>query len=178
MGDLAHELESLIISIELGNTAPSAEARHTLQRSLDELARMRDLLSNGKAIPAAPPLLSQVRALMGLADEPIAEEPGSDVDEAAAETVPEIIAISEPEPESQDAWVETASDAPGLQSGSTRRGAGAPPPATATRTPAVFDRLMAAAIVPPGASHVAPERTEMARVDAELLNQLLNQRAR
>ena len=37
-------------------------------------------------------------------------------------------------------------------------------------------RLMAAVVVPPGREPtVAPERAEMARVDAELLNQLLNQ---
>ncbi len=42
--------------------------------------------------------------------------------------------------------------------------------------PAAFDRLMAAVAVPPGREPtVAPERAEMARVDAELLNQLLNQ---
>ena len=39
MGDLAHELESLIIGIELGNVPPSREARDALQRSLDELGQ-------------------------------------------------------------------------------------------------------------------------------------------
>jgi chemosensory pili system protein ChpA (sensor histidine kinase/response regulator) len=42
--------------------------------------------------------------------------------------------------------------------------------------PPAFERLMAAAAVPPGREPVLPtERAEMARVDAELLNQLLNQ---
>src|SRR5690606_1772655 len=51
-----------------------------------------------------------------------------------------------------------------------------PPTLAAPATPATFQRLMAAAAVPPGREPAAPaDRVEMARVDAELLNQLLNQ---
>src|SRR5690606_22006070 len=47
---------------------------------------------------------------------------------------------------------------------------------TLAAPPPTFQRLMAAAAVPPGREPSAPaERVEMARVDAELLNQLLNQ---
>ena len=49
MGDLAHELESLITGIELGTVPPSSEARTALQQSLDELSRMRDLLAAERA---------------------------------------------------------------------------------------------------------------------------------
>nr|PZN70144.1 MAG: hypothetical protein DIU62_00865 [Pseudomonadota bacterium] len=53
-------------------------------------------------------------------------------------------------------------------------------PATSFNPPTLarpaFQRLMSAAAVPPGREPTAPaERVEMARVDAELLNQLLNQ---
>jgi chemosensory pili system protein ChpA (sensor histidine kinase/response regulator) len=54
MGDLSHELESLIIGIELGTVPPSREARDALQRSLDALASMRDLLAQGAPIAQAP----------------------------------------------------------------------------------------------------------------------------
>ncbi len=65
MGDLGHELESLIIGIELGNVPPSQVAREALQRSLDELGRMRDLLAANQPVPTARRLLAQVRALTG-----------------------------------------------------------------------------------------------------------------
>src|SRR5690606_31657758 len=65
MGDLAHELESLIIGIEVGTVPPSHEAREALQGSLDELARMRDLMAANAPVPAARALLRQVRVLNG-----------------------------------------------------------------------------------------------------------------
>jgi chemosensory pili system protein ChpA (sensor histidine kinase/response regulator) len=50
------------------------------------------------------------------------------------------------------------------------------PPTLAAPPPPTFQKLMATAAVPPGREPSAPvERVEMARVDAELLNQLLNQ---
>ncbi len=65
MGDLAHELESLIIGIELGSVPPSRLARETLQRSLDELGRMRDLVAANRPVAPARALLAQVVALAG-----------------------------------------------------------------------------------------------------------------
>ncbi len=71
MGDLAHERESLIIGIELGNVPPSREARDALQRSLDALGQMRDLLAAGRPVAPVQGLLAQVRSLIG--GEPLPE---------------------------------------------------------------------------------------------------------
>lgn len=147
MGDLAHELESLITSIELGIVPPSREARTALQQSLDELSRMRDLLAAGAPIGRARALVAQVRVLSGGAE---------------LEPEPELVTpvpVSEPQAESPSAMTTFP-----------------PPEVVPPERPAAFDRLMAAVAVPPGREPtVQPERAEMARVDAELLNQLLNQ---
>jgi chemosensory pili system protein ChpA (sensor histidine kinase/response regulator) len=199
MGDLAHELESLIIGIELGNVQPSREARDALQSSLDELAHMRDLLAESRGIAPATRLLSQVRALYG-AVEPVdfAEVPAPAPEPEAASPAPATIA--EPEAQAVPANEEAYADASGIEVQESELpdsflmpepvSAVAPaaelPPAAATeapapsaetpRRPAAFERLMAAVAVPPGREpSVQAERSEMARVDAELLNQLLNQ---
>ena len=185
MGDLAHELESLIIGIELGNVPPSQEARAALQSSLDALGSMRDLLAQGAPIAHARQLLNQVRALSGAAPleaaapptpaavavpvavaeaaEPRAEEPDDafaaepGLAEPANEPLPDTAVLDEPAPVVE---LPTASLVP------------MEPP----RRPPAFERLLATAAVPPGREpSLPPERAEMARVDAELLNQLLNQ---
>jgi chemosensory pili system protein ChpA (sensor histidine kinase/response regulator) len=157
MGDLAHELESLVSGIELGSVPASRDARDTLQRALDELGRMRDLLAQSQPIAAAQQLLAQVRAIAGgeLEREGVV---------AAAVPEPSVI-VSSPPPVLQVLEVVAESSQPPP-----------PPPLSVPERPAAFERLMAAAAVPPGREPVLPaERAEMARVDAELLNQLLNQ---
>src|SRR4029077_4718444 len=51
MGDLSHELETLVIQIDGGSVVGDDRAHAAVQASLDELARMRDLVSNG-TVPA------------------------------------------------------------------------------------------------------------------------------
>ncbi len=48
MGDLSHELESLVIQIDGGAVTADDQAHAVMQASLDELARMRDLVSTGE----------------------------------------------------------------------------------------------------------------------------------
>jgi chemosensory pili system protein ChpA (sensor histidine kinase/response regulator) len=158
MGDLAHELESLVIGIEVGNVAPSAEARETVQRSLDELGRMRDLLAEGKPIGMPRALIAHVQRLSGGAP----TEAAGVATEVASPNVPSPVAVPEVEPE---AYFEPQAEAQFDE------------PAPAAPLPVVqSERLLAAVAVPPGREPVMQtERAEMARVDAELLNQLLNQ---
>ena len=181
MGDLSHELESLIIGIELGNVPPSQEARSALQRSLDALGSMRDLLAQGQPIAQARALLAQVRALSGEAPEaePVArasrrhpslrqtQEPG--IAEAANEPV------AEAEAESL-----LAESAPAAAPQSGAEGPAAPPVLVdVPHRPPAFERLLAAAAVPPGREPTLPvERAEMARVDADLLEPAAEQRRR
>jgi len=195
MGDLAHELESLIIGIELGNVEASRDARETLQRSLDELARMRDLLAANQPIPPGRALLKQVQALA--AGEPISQALPVETPVVAAPPVAEPpvaeppVAGQVPPPASEPAApVEPAPplppsnviELPRFELPPRREVEPEPasPPQPVADAPPVrpqaFARLMAAAAVPPGREPTPPPQpTEMARVDAELLNQLLNQ---
>jgi chemosensory pili system protein ChpA (sensor histidine kinase/response regulator) len=180
MGDLAHELESLIIGIENGFVPPSRDAREAVQRSLDELGRMRDLLAGNQPVPPVHALLAQVRALAGntpieaLAVEPApadATSPDVTVEELVLEEIVlEGDAEPEPEPEPEPA-PEPQQDFAPPPSNVIEMPRAEPP-----QLPPAFARLMTAAVVPPGREPVPPpQAAEMARVDAELLNQLLNQ---
>ena len=90
MGNLSHELETLLIGIDDGRVAVTPAADDLLQQSIDELHRMRDHITAGKAVRAAANLEDRVRALASGGDAPIADTgerplPGSS-DEAAAES--------------------------------------------------------------------------------------------
>src|SRR6478736_934656 len=185
MGDLAHELESLIIGIEVGGVPPSREAREALQSSLDELAHMRDLLAQGRPVAAVPRLLAQVRALYGAMPEAEEAAPSAaaaaanEVETAAAPQQAEAVEVrldeAAPQPEAA-AEMDSRADVAPAASPDTAPATAPPPGAEPPRRPPAFERLMASVAVPPGREPVLqPERAEMARVDAELLNQLLNQ---
>ena len=49
MGELAHELESLIGRIEIGLASADEAARGVAQEALDELARMREAIASGRS---------------------------------------------------------------------------------------------------------------------------------
>jgi chemosensory pili system protein ChpA (sensor histidine kinase/response regulator) len=174
MGDLAHELESLITGIELGTVPPSTDAREAVQASLDELARMRDLLAASKGIGAATALLARVRTLSGhpptVHVAPVVEPPAPVVPVAPVLQV--IVPSVAPEPEvTADEATQPAVPVVKLP---LENSAFQAVPAVPER-PAAFERLLASAVLPPGREPTVPvERAEMARVDAELLNQLLN----
>jgi chemosensory pili system protein ChpA (sensor histidine kinase/response regulator) len=63
MGDLSHELESLVIQIDGGAVTADDQAHAVMQASLDELARMRDQVSTGELPGPAASLLAQIRGL-------------------------------------------------------------------------------------------------------------------
>jgi len=63
MGDLSHELEALLVSIDDGQIAPSLQIDNLLQLSIDELHRMRDMVIAGKKVTAAAELERRIRAL-------------------------------------------------------------------------------------------------------------------
>src|SRR6185369_15836020 len=68
MGDLSHELESLMELIEAGQVEASEAVFGALQGSLDELHRMRDTVNHGGRCKQARELLAQIRALSGKQD--------------------------------------------------------------------------------------------------------------
>ncbi len=121
MGDLSHELETLLIRLENGHLDPSAELDQLLQRSLDELHRMRDNITAGKHVSAASDLEEQIHAVnSGTAIEAIITLPepsdtdldaavdfdlGDAVEEQQLMEVlgdPEPVAASDAEPESAE----------------------------------------------------------------------------
>ena len=167
MGDLSHELESLVIQIDGGAVAGDDHAHAVMQASLDELARMRDLVSTGQLPPSATALLAQLRGLsQARGPVPTASAPpahhtprrrtaGGDGCRCRAEAS----ALPASMPDAVPAVV-----AAGLpESG---------PPTISEDS--VSSLEVSSAPVLPGRENLPAERVEMARVDADLLDTMLN----
>jgi chemosensory pili system protein ChpA (sensor histidine kinase/response regulator) len=76
MGDLSHELETLLISVDDGRIEATTQTEELLQRSIDELHRMRDTVIAGKPVRASLALVQQIyqaNAGLSFADEAQAE---------------------------------------------------------------------------------------------------------
>src|SRR5688572_26218877 len=61
MGDLSHELESLVIQLGEGADRLDDRCLEVAQASLDELARMRDYVSSGRPVVPARHLVTRIR---------------------------------------------------------------------------------------------------------------------
>ena len=190
MGDLSHEMESFLGSLEAGAVASDSAAIEVLQASLDELHRMRETAMAGQHIVPARDLIERVRAVAaasaaGVAPvEPVEAQPietpaPAEVETvaAAAPVVEEPVAeVSEPVDEApapvapvEPPYVETEFEEPFAA-------VAAAPPA-GTEAPSWPQETFEAAtpFVLPGREPAAPtERHELARVSAELLDELLN----
>ena len=170
MGDLSHELETLVIKIDSGAVPADDHAHAVMQASLDELARMRDGVSAGSLPAAADALLAQIRTLASGAPQaaaveaPAVEAPAAEAD---APSAPEPIAALVVEaPPAEEA----------ANSGRFLRIPAAPehPAAPAAAEDSVSNLEVSGAPVLPGRESAPAERVEMARVDAELLDTMLN----
>ena len=196
MGDLAHELETLVIQIDAGLVPADDHAYQVLQQSVDELSHLRDAVSSGRRVAPAREALARIRELSR--GHPIVEEeprprtaPGTAPAvpahaPGAKGTQPTAPATQTPRPAASPP-LRVAEPAP-----ETRAPAPAPepprrievtPPRAVTITPPVTEAApdadeeseAAPAVLPPGREpQAAPERQEMARVDADLLDTLLN----
>jgi chemosensory pili system protein ChpA (sensor histidine kinase/response regulator) len=172
MGDLSHDLETLVIQIDNGTVAGDDRAHAVMQASLDELARMRDAVSNGALPSAARELTAQLRAL--------ARQPGAGALDAARAPIAPAPASAAP--------ARAAASAPAATAAPTATAAPAPAAPAALRMPAApvaADAIVASedslsnleassAPVLPGREAAPVERVEMARVDADLLDTMLN----
>jgi chemosensory pili system protein ChpA (sensor histidine kinase/response regulator) len=175
MGDLSHELETLVMLIDNGSLPGSDRAYAILQASLDELARMRDTVAFGTMPAAAALLLGQIRGLT--AGEAVPDEP-------EPRPAPAPVAGPAPVPAAAPAAV------PAPPAASTPAAAATPPPepVAATPAPAAAEDLDTSrsgeflalsgdsitATVLPGRESQPVERAELARVDADLLDTMLN----
>jgi len=162
MGDLSHELESLVIQIDGGAVAGDDHAHAVMQASLDELARMRDLVSAGKLPTSATELLRQIRGLSsGKAPQEPAPIAAARAPAVAAAPAPALRAVPTPTP--------PPPPAPGPTP--------AAPEESATLTvseDSISNLEISNAPVLPGRENQPAERVEMARVDADLLDTMLN----
>jgi chemosensory pili system protein ChpA (sensor histidine kinase/response regulator) len=191
MGDLSHELETLVLQIDGGAVAGNDHAHAVMQASLDELSRMRDLVSAGTVPGKAHDLIAQIRAL---ANQP---EP-SQAAAAPAAAAPPVSAA----PPATHVSAVTATPAPAATPASGATLAPATPVPAVIPTPAAVARAAAAPPSPsalpqrapepaaanedvsalelssapilPGREAAPVERVEMARVDADLLDTMLN----
>ena len=82
MGDLSHELESLVLLVETGKLTADAELFDAIQASLDELARMREQVATGQRVAPARGIIAQLQGLSRPGG--AAEAPPSPAAEAAA----------------------------------------------------------------------------------------------
>ncbi|MGH8217324.1 MAG: Hpt domain-containing protein, partial [Steroidobacteraceae bacterium] len=211
MGDLSHELETLVNQIDSGAAPRHDSTLDALQTSLDALANMRDNVAAGRGVAPARELIARLRSLgRPGASEPQQAAPPASHEIAAARPealVPSVSAVHEglergPQvaaPAPSPAQPEEPAGVPALDqvepeplrsSASDLPQAPWPPapepeaPAIAAQAPAIAAEAPSGAAeeswsapipVPPGREPVAAaDRPEMARVDAELLDQLLN----
>ena len=99
MGDLSHEMESFLASLESGAVAYSEACIDVLQETLDELHRMRDAACAGHRLMPAHALIERIRAL-GAAPaapaEPVIErEPAQPVEVPLPEVEPPLAEATE-----------------------------------------------------------------------------------
>nr|MBP6108026.1 response regulator [Steroidobacteraceae bacterium]MBP7015441.1 response regulator [Steroidobacteraceae bacterium] len=208
MGDLSHEVESFLAAIESGTSTADATAFDVLQRSLDELHRMREMANSGQRLPSARDLILQIRGLAVVPVtvapvEPVSavgpSAPPAELIELAVETPAEPSVVAEAvEPPAAAAVVAAEIEQPRVEPPTAIEPAppvelpielpavaaavaapAAPAPfvvPTPSQLPAAFEvAATAQAPVLPGREPVAPtERGELARVDADLLDDLLN----
>ena len=173
MGDLSHELETALGHVESGRVAGDERVQRLLQSSLDELARMRDRVAQGQLPAAAPQLVGALRAI-DTAEAPAAPEPALAAD-AGEPMIVESSSTGEFEAIELATIVETSSS-PFPQIAPAPAPVGdAEPTVLAPILSQPGPDLAPPLAVPPGREPVPQaDRPEMARVDAELLDQLLN----
>ena len=88
MGDISHELESLLAAVEVGSVDADTAAFDVLQESLDELHRMREMANFGQRILAPASLLDRIRGLALQRREQV--EAIADPDTSAPATFPSV----------------------------------------------------------------------------------------
>ncbi len=185
MGDLSHELETLVLQIDSGAVAGNDHAHAVMQTSLDELSRMRDLVSTGKLPGNVRDLIAQIRGLAGApaSAAPAAAAPAAVTSAAAVPApvaTPATTTAAAPTPAAAPiaAAPARASAAP-VTAAATRVAAAAPAarapsPESAAANEDVSPLEISSAPILPGREAAPVERVEMARVDADLLDTMLN----
>jgi chemosensory pili system protein ChpA (sensor histidine kinase/response regulator) len=211
MGDLAHEVESVLIQTAAARTSGELRTLEVLQASLDELHRMRETVSAGRPVAPARDLVTRIRSLYRAppgppvlktvaAEQPLPMPAVETSPPPAPTAVPPVVkdiaasgrhpAIVETNP---PRLTEVAAPLAPLAPVATSAASAAPDADGAVeRVLAAEDSLQLGSsidsiqgvraleqsrsfVLPPGREPLQqPERQELARVDAELLDSLLN----
>jgi chemosensory pili system protein ChpA (sensor histidine kinase/response regulator) len=197
MGDLSHEMESFLAAVEGGNVAADADTIAVLQASLDELHRMRDAVNAGQRMVPANELIARVRAVAAASaapqaapvtvEQPVVSEPAEPATETPEAVAPVVAAVEFAPPPVVEPEHEPAAELP-FEPEFEDQLAAAPVevPVQEVRAPAEFaaefqpvealaESGAGAALMLPGREPAQPaERQELARVNADLLDGLLN----
>jgi chemosensory pili system protein ChpA (sensor histidine kinase/response regulator) len=179
MGDLSHELESLVNLIDSGGAMASPDAFDVMQASVDELARMRDSVAAGRGVAPARECSARIRALLNGGQAEVPAPAPAPIEIPQPPPLPE---VPDSPPAPQEPELPPTPEVPDTPH--QPEIPQAPPPPAPTEVPtrsfesltdSAFEAPVAPHLVPPGREPVAPgDRPEMARVDADLLDQLLN----
>jgi chemosensory pili system protein ChpA (sensor histidine kinase/response regulator) len=185
MGNLSHEIETLLISVDENRVKATPAVEDLLQRSIDELHRMRDLVIAGKPVHTATDLVQRIQdanAGFEVADDAEVEVASEDtrVEEAPSaeftiepeDTVSMVIVDSQLTDELAEIGGEKAEEPAEVAEPELER---EPEPETAAE-PAVPPEPQPEKKPPAEvrALRSADQRQEFARVDADLLEDLLN----
>ncbi|HYM35906.1 MAG TPA: response regulator, partial [Steroidobacteraceae bacterium] len=189
MGDLSHELETFIQGVESSATPADQHAMDVLQASLDELHRMRDTVSKGQRVTPAKDLITRIRLLAGNAAPVEAAAAAHHAPHTATPTptppskpVVQLVSIPDVAAAHDEADADVSADFRAAELPATRPDPSLAPVEIEADLSAMPERLaaareasqQAASALPPGREQVQQERQETARVDAELLDTLLN----
>jgi len=155
MGDLSHQLEWLLMQIDDGTVALDENSFEVLQSSLDELNRMRDYVNAGRPVLPARDLAARIRRV-GRRGPETGQPPEAPRAPAPAAVEAQVVVPATPAPQRSAVEEQPAEPAGPVET----------VPAAATEEPA------APPVAPP--REAATERGEVARVDADLLDALLN----
>ena len=117
MGDLSHELETLVMSVDNGEVTADVAVFDAIQASLDELARMREQVINGRPVAPARAIITRLQSLLRSAT-PIAPAiaatpeappapPAPTAGRAPDAPAPAAAPAAEPEPEPEPSGADT-----------------------------------------------------------------------
>ena len=179
MGDLSHELETLVMAVDNGTVAADVAVFDVIQASLDELARMREQVINGRPVAPARAIIARLQSFTGTGAATAAPIP------TPPEALPAPAAAAPPPDEPPGTGTDTRlaqlnaelmlTRDDGVQAGEAAVYVEPLPEPDRAPEPHAEEGLLAPQPVPPGREPVAAgERPEMARVDADLLDQMLN----
>ena len=101
MGDLSHELETLVGHAESGGLAADEAVFDVIQSSLDHLAGMREAVVNGQGVAPAQGMVARIRALTQPGTPPPTVPPLSEGVCAEPAQSEAIVTATEPEPGSE-----------------------------------------------------------------------------